>query len=74
MRLTSFSFLSGLAALGLLAFPALAEDEAENVVKPTYFDSVMVPPLTELTPDNFKEVASNTKWLFVKHYRYDLII
>ncbi|PTB70583.1 thioredoxin protein [Trichoderma citrinoviride] len=68
MRLTSFSFLSGLAALGLLAFPALAEDEAENVVKPTYFDSVMVPPLTELTPDNFKEVASNTKWLFVKHY------
>ncbi|TFB03450.1 hypothetical protein CCMA1212_004646 [Trichoderma ghanense] len=66
MRLTSF--LSGLAAFGLLSSPALADDEAENVPAPTYFDSVMVPPLTELTPDNFEKEASKTKWLLVKHY------
>ncbi|KAL7822881.1 thioredoxin protein [Trichoderma gracile] len=66
MRLTSL--FSGLAAFGLLSSPALAEDEAENAPAPTYFDSVMVPPLTELTPDNFEKEASKTKWLLVKHY------
>ncbi|OTA00444.1 PDI related protein Eps1 [Trichoderma parareesei] len=66
MRLTSF--FSGLAAFGLLSSPALADDEADNVPAPTYFDSVMVPPLIELTPDNFEKEASKTKWLLVKHY------
>ncbi|KAL7818800.1 thioredoxin protein [Trichoderma aethiopicum] len=66
MRLTSF--FSGLAAFGLLSSPALADDEAEKTPAPTYFDSVEVPPLTELTPDNFEKEASKTKWLLVKHY------
>lgn len=69
MRLTSF--FSGLAAFGLLSSPALADDEAEKTPAPTIFDSVEVPPLTELTPDNFEKEASKTKWLLVKHYRYD---
>ncbi|KAL6881018.1 thioredoxin protein [Trichoderma novae-zelandiae] len=68
MRLTPFTFLSGLAALGLLASPALAEDDTEKLPEPTYFDSLVVPPLTELTPDNFEKEASKSKWLFVKHY------
>lgn len=72
MRLTSFTLLSGLAAFGLFGSSVAASDEDSKAPKETYFDSLPVPPLTELTPKNFEEVANNTKWLFVKHYRYKM--
>ncbi|RFU75969.1 disulfide isomerase [Trichoderma arundinaceum] len=68
MRLTSFTLLSGLAAFGLLGSSAAADDEDSSVPEKTYFDSLPVPPLIDLTPDNFEKEASQTKWLFVKHY------
>jgi protein disulfide-isomerase len=70
MRLTSFTLLSGLAAFGLFGSSVAADDDSK-APKETYFDSLPVPPLTELTPKNFEEVANQTKWLLVKHYRYD---
>lgn len=71
MRLTSFTLLSGLAAFGLFG-SSVAAAEDSNAPKETFFDSLPVPPLMELTPKNFTEVASQTKWLLVKHYRYDI--
>ncbi|KAK5998464.1 putative C3D6.13c-like protein [Cladobotryum mycophilum] len=65
MRLNSLSLLSGLAAIGLVRCAAAEEDDA---LKETYFDSIAVPPLLELTPSNWEEEAKKTKWLFVKHY------
>lgn len=71
MRLTSFALLSGLAAFGLFG-SSVAADEDPKAPKETYFDSLPVPPLMELTPKNFEEVANQTKWLLVKHYRYNV--
>lgn len=72
MRLTSLTLLSGLAAFGLFGSSVAAADDS-TAPKETYFDSLPVPPLMELTPKNFEEVANKTKWLFVKHYRYNMI-
>lgn len=71
MRLTSSTLLSGLAAFGLFGSFVAAADEDSKAPKETYFDSLPVPPLVELTPKNFEEVANQTKWLLVKHYRYN---
>ncbi|KAL7950351.1 thioredoxin domain-containing protein [Trichoderma barbatum] len=70
MRLTPFTLLSGLAALGLFGSSAAASADDEDSVGPenTYFDSLMVPPLIDLTPDNFDEEVSKSKYLLVKHY------
>lgn len=68
MRLTSATLLSGLAAFGLFGSFVAAADEDSKAPKETYFDSLPVPPLVELTPKNFEEVANHTKWLLVKHY------
>ncbi|KAM0251135.1 hypothetical protein ACHAQJ_008305 [Trichoderma viride] len=68
MRLTSFTLLSGLAAFGLFGSSIAADDEDSKAPENTYFDSLPVPPLIELTPDNFEKEANNTKWLLVKHY------
>ncbi|KAL7796538.1 thioredoxin-like protein [Trichoderma ceciliae] len=69
MRLTPFTLLSGLATFALLGSSlAVDDDEDANVTEKTYFDSLPVPSLIELTPDNFEEEANRTKWLLVKHY------
>lgn len=70
MRLTSLALLSGLSAFQLLGTAAAANDSDDSDAPVnTYFDSLPVPPLLELTPDNFEKEANNTKFLFVKHYR-----
>ncbi|KAH6607434.1 hypothetical protein Trco_003747 [Trichoderma cornu-damae] len=77
MRLTSLTLLSGLAASGLFGSPsapvaaaaaAAGDGDGSKVPDNTYFDSLPVPPLIELTPNNFEKEANNTKFLFVKHY------
>lgn len=35
----------------------------------TYFNAKKVPPLLELTPDNWDAEMKLSRWLFVKHYR-----
>lgn len=67
MRLSPFAFLAGAAAL------VRGQSLDENYVttkKPTVFNDVTVPPLLELTPLNFEEEVTKTKYLMVKHYRY----
>lgn len=49
-----------------------AEDDV-GVTEYTKFNDVSIPPLIELTPDNWEKESKASKWLMVKHYRYLII-
>jgi protein disulfide-isomerase len=36
----------------------------------TKFDGKTVPPMLELTPDNFEKEMKGSKYMLVKHYRF----
>lgn len=67
MRLSTLSLWLSAAVLGLAASDDLVEDDPTR--ENTYFDAQKVPPLLELSPDNFAKVANSTSLLMVKHYR-----
>jgi protein disulfide-isomerase len=58
MRWFSLSLLVGLASL------AVADDSEAR--EPTYFNGIKVPPMLELTPDNWEK---ESKYIIVKHFR-----
>ncbi|KAK4157313.1 thioredoxin-like protein [Chaetomidium leptoderma] len=65
MRLLNWSLLFGAAAL--VVAESLDDDEdapREN----TYFNGKKVPPMLELTPDNWEKEHAASKYLMVKHY------
>ncbi|TPX18925.1 uncharacterized protein E0L32_011403 [Thyridium curvatum] len=66
MRLSTLSLWLSAAVLGLAASDDLVEDDPTR--ENTYFDAQKVPPLLELSPDNFAKVANSTSLLMVKHY------
>lgn len=45
------------------------EDIDEGPPTTTYFDGKAVPPMMELTPDNFDKEVNVSKYLLIKHYR-----
>jgi len=69
MRLASLALFLGAAALG--ATQAIG---AENTQDPdhenTYFNAQKVPPLLELTSDNYEKEFGLSKNLVVKFFRY----
>jgi protein disulfide-isomerase len=65
MRLLDLSLLFGAAAL-VVAGVADDDDEAPE---PTFFNGKKVPPMLELTPDNWEKEHKASKYLLVKHYR-----
>lgn len=66
MRLSSFALLLGASTLG-----AAEGNSADTDAETTTFNGQEVPPLLELTPDNFDEISKSTKNVIVKYYRYD---
>ncbi|CAM1511400.1 Fc.00g089130.m01.CDS01 [Cosmosporella sp. VM-42] len=72
MRLSPFALLAGLSAFaGVQSADTKAEEtkeEAPKVPEDTYFNSIKVPPLLELTPTNWEAELKANKWLIVKHY------
>ena len=67
MRLTSIALLLGAVLRGTTA---KSDAESTDLTREnTYFDGKKVPPILELTPDNFKTESKASKWLLVKHYR-----
>lgn len=68
MRLSPFALLAGAAAL--TQAQSLNKD-AMSSKKATTFNGVTVPPLLEITPSNFEDELKQTKYLMVKHYRYE---
>lgn len=45
------------------------DDDEEAPREPTVFNGKQVPPMIELTPDNWEKEHKATKYLMVKHYR-----
>jgi len=67
MRFASITLLLGAVPWGVTAG---ADEKPSDVTREnTYFDGKKVPPILELTPDNFKTESKASKWLMVKHYR-----
>ncbi|KAK4125551.1 thioredoxin-like protein [Parathielavia appendiculata] len=65
MRLSTWPLLLGAAALVAAESADLDEDPVrEN----TYFNGKKVPPMLELTPDNWEKEYNASKYLIVKHY------
>ncbi|KAL2135749.1 hypothetical protein VTI74DRAFT_7119 [Chaetomium olivicolor] len=64
MRLFNLTLLFGTAAL-VLAEPPEADEDAPQI---TYFNGKTVPPMLELTPDNWDKEIKASKYLMVKHY------
>lgn len=76
MRLSSLVW--GLL-LGAVAHVAAQEEDEEEIPADysqeyTDFDGKKVPPLLELTPDNFEKEIKGAKHLMVKHYRFVLLL
>lgn len=65
MRWFGLSLLLGAAAL--VAAEDLDDDEAPR--ETTVFNGKKVPPMLELTPDNWEKEHKASKYLVVKHYR-----
>ncbi|KAL2024548.1 hypothetical protein VTK56DRAFT_7591 [Thermocarpiscus australiensis] len=66
MRLFNFSLLLGAAALALASPPEVDEDDAPR--ESTYFNGKKVPPMLELTPDNWEKEIRASRFLMVKHF------
>ncbi|KAI2621502.1 thioredoxin-like protein [Hypomontagnella submonticulosa] len=67
MRLASLALFFGAAALG--AAQAIGSESKDNPDKEnTYFNGKKVPPLLELTPNNFDEEVKQSKLLVVKYF------
>lgn len=69
MRLFKLTLLFGAAALAVAQSPDVDEEEEEPAREDTYFNGKKVPPMLELTPDNWEKEHKATKYLMVKHYR-----
>ncbi|KAK8119063.1 thioredoxin [Apiospora kogelbergensis] len=67
MRLASLALLLGASVLGAAQAigPAIPDDVAKDS---THFNGKKVPPLLELTADNFDKEVNLTKYLVVKYY------
>ncbi|KAI0521318.1 thioredoxin-like protein [Xylaria bambusicola] len=67
MRLTSLALFFGAVTAGLAQ--AIGADKTDDPGKEnTYFNGKRVPPLLELTSDNFNEEAQASKFLVVKYF------
>lgn len=70
MRLSNFSLLFGAAALLVSAAPDGNEDtQTPFTEESTIFNQKKVPPLTELSPNNWEKERKGSKWVIVKHFR-----
>jgi protein disulfide-isomerase len=69
MRFFDLTLLFGAAALVVAQSPELDDDEDEPAKVDTLFNGKKVPPMLELTPDNWEKEHKASKYLMVKHYR-----
>ncbi|KAK3400393.1 hypothetical protein B0T20DRAFT_183350 [Sordaria brevicollis] len=58
----------GAARLAVAASTTTTTEAEDDVAEYTKFNDVSIPPLIELTPDNWEKESKASKWLMVKHY------
>ncbi|KAK4245226.1 thioredoxin-like protein [Corynascus novoguineensis] len=68
MRLFNLTLLFGAAALVVARSPDFDDDDDEAPREATSFNGKEVPPMLELTPDNWDSELKASKYLMVKHY------
>ncbi|KAM7203514.1 thioredoxin domain containing protein [Rhypophila sp. PSN 637] len=69
MRWHNLSLFFGAASLAATVAASPATDNDDDAPREsTYFNQKKVPPMLELTPDNWEKEANASKWLMVKHY------
>lgn len=72
MRLSSLAWGLLLGATARVAAQDDFEDDEipeDKSLETTTFDGIKVPPMLELTPDNFDTEIKKSKYILVKHYR-----
>lgn len=72
MRLSSLAWGLLLGATARVAAQDDFEDDEipeDKSLETTTFDGIKVPPMLELTPDNFEIEIKKSKHMLVKHYR-----
>ncbi|ROT40549.1 thioredoxin [Sodiomyces alkalinus F11] len=58
-----------LLCLGTVALAASTTRKKKSKTKgPTVFNGIEVPPMLEITPDNFESVSNETQFMLVKHF------
>jgi protein disulfide-isomerase len=55
--------------LTLLGASTLAHGKGKKAPEPTTFNGIEVPPLLELTPDNYDQELKDSTYVMVKHHR-----
>ncbi|KAL2754455.1 hypothetical protein ACRALDRAFT_1081483 [Sodiomyces alcalophilus JCM 7366] len=61
--------LSSLLYFGAVAVAASSTSRKKAKVKePTFFNGIQVPPMLELTPDNYEATVEETDFLVIKHF------
>lgn len=71
MRLSLLSLLFGAATVAVATESLNTATEEDPNKENTYFNQIKVPPILELTPDNYAKAIKASKWLLVKNFRYD---
>ena len=69
MRLSEWSLSLFFGAAALVSAASGSADSEDPTRENTYFNTQKVPPLLELTPDNFEKEVKASKFMIVKHYR-----
>jgi protein disulfide-isomerase len=69
MRIVPFALLLASSIWRVAAETDDGEEEVQTKEN-TYFGGKKVPPLLELTPDNFEKESKKAEWLMVKHYKF----
>lgn len=62
-----------LLQLALFAASAIGVTAADAAAESTTFGGVSVPPMLELSPKTYSEEINSTKFMVVKHYRYEIM-
>lgn len=63
--------LFSLLYFGVVALAASTTSKKKKKVKePTFFNGIQVPPMFEITPDNWEPTVEETELILVKHYRW----
>ena len=68
MRTSLFSLLLGAAGWVTLV-SSTPDPDKPSAAEGTEFEGKKVPPLLELTPNNWEAESKASKWLLVKHFR-----
>lgn len=70
MRFLPFTLLLGAATWAATVASSASDSEEDLTRENTYFNGKKVPPLLELTEDNWDKEVNASQYLLVKYFKY----